>query len=414
LGIPRTSVGDFRRRRGIDAYRGHYERGPRSGGASAAPKAAAPARRRAGRLNDFAAFIGVKTDSEVAEMANVSLSGVRKFRARRGIPAAVAARAAAPAAAAAAKSRSAGTPRASRLDAFQHLMGVETDAAIAAKAGVTVSGVRKYRARRGLESTQAAAPAAAADPVAAAAAAPTKRGAGRPRKAAAAPAAAPVAAPPAAPAAPAKRGPGRPRKAAAAAPPPAPEPAPAAAPAAAPVKRGPGRPRKAAAPAAAPKLEGRRGRGRSRVSKLDEHRDIVGVLFDSVVATITGMTGEGVRQYRKRHNIPAGNLREMPTASAVAPAAPAADIAPVAPTAEVAPTAPTAVVAPTEPAAVAKAAAPRFAFAVEARKGTEGRRFVVTGANLGEAAQRAVEACARRADGPWAVRAISEIDELIA
>ena len=54
------------------------------------------------------------------------------------------------------------------------------------------------------------------------------------------------------------------------------------------------------------------------------------------------------------------------------------------------------------------------AFSVEARKGAESRRFVVTGENLGVAAVRALEACAARADGPWNVRGIEHLGEVLA
>jgi hypothetical protein len=54
-----------------------------------------------------------------------------------------------------------------------------------------------------------------------------------------------------------------------------------------------------------------------------------------------------------------------------------------------------------------------YAFSVDAHRGEVARRFVVTAGNLGAAAVRAVEACGQRADGPWTVRGIQEIDEVL-
>lgn len=431
-GVSEEDVESARVRRGLSAAappaakRGRGR--PRKG--AEVRKPAVPAS-RAGKLDAFRQFIGVKSDAEVAAMANITVSGVRKWRSRHGVASAGAGSstpakkprgarvAGARVAPAAGKVASRATGR-SKLEDFVHLMGVESDARIAELAGITVSGVRKYRSRRAgtvpAVVAVVAAPAAKRGPgrprknaapivAAAAPAAPAaKRGRGRPRKNAA-----PIvaAAAPAAPAA--KRGPGRPRK----------NPLPAVVASAPVVKRGRGRPRKnPLAPAASTAPKARKASA-ARGSKLDNHRDIVGVLFDSEVAKITGMTGEGVRQYRKRHKLEAGNLRELPSPSATAAPvvkAATAAVAKAAPKAAAVQAAAAQVKAAPAAKAEPKAApssGPLYAFSVEAQRGTATQRFVVTGSNVGDAAVKAVECCARRSDGPWTVRALQQLDELL-
>ncbi len=160
LGIPRTSVGAYRRKKNIPGYRGHYDRGaivPAAAASKSSPAQKAVVAERSGKLDAYKSQIGVKPDAEIAALAGISVSGVRKWRARHNVPAPKASSAAPPAAAkatakaaapAAAKTASAAASGRSRLDQFAHLMGVESDARVAELAGVTVSGVRKYRARR--------------------------------------------------------------------------------------------------------------------------------------------------------------------------------------------------------------------------------------------------------------------------
>jgi len=122
----------------------------------------------------------------------------------------------------------------------------------------------------------------------------------------------------------------------------------------------PPRARKAAEPAA-PKAKAKAAApapaagGTGRYSKLDDYRDIIGVLPDREVAERAGMTTENVRMYRSRRGIGAG-WRDQ--AAAAAPAAAKAKAA-----ASAAPKAKAAA-----PAAAAPAAAPEPAPSAAARR----------------------------------------------
>ncbi len=169
---------------------------------------------------------------------------------------------------------------------------------------------------------------------------------------------------------------------------------------------------------------------RHRRSKLDAYAHLVGTLSDSEVALLADVSSEGVRQYRRRHGIPAAGTRvaeveaATPVAGAPVAAAPVAaapvsatpvSATPAATTPVAAPKAAPAAAAPTARAKVAApAAAGLVAYGVTARQGDENRRFVVFGGDFQEAVARAVHALDARADGPWVVQAVRRLCDALA
>ena len=149
----------------------------------------------------------------------------------------------------------------------------------------------------------------------------------------------------------------------------------------------------------------------TRRSKLDAYADIIGVLTDAEVARKAGTSGEAVRAFRKRHGIEAGSRRGVVEEVAVATEL----------VVEAAAEAPVAVEA-VEPAAAVEVATPvptigpreqQHAFAVVAVRGQERRRFVAVGVNIAEALMVAGAALAARADGPWRVASTREMVEAL-
>ena len=147
--------------------------------------------------------------------------------------------------------------------------------------------------------------------------------------------------------------------------------------------------------------------GSHRVSKLDEHLDIVGVLADAEVASRTGMTSEGVRMYRKRQGIPARDRAATPPPQA-ARRAPEAVEPPT-----VSPTVAAAVAPPPEAVQEVPAAAAVRAFGIVALRGEATHRFVCVGTDITDALVRAVSALSARADGPWRIRSIRDLAEAL-
>ncbi len=175
---------------------------------------------------------------------------------------------------------------------------------------------------------------------------------------------------------------------------------------------------------------------RHRSSRIDAFRELVGVLYDSEVAKLAGVTPGGVQQYRRSHGIkPApGTARATPPASpaaapapviapparkpvraVVAPATPVAAAVTVAspPSEVVAPTAPAPVIVPApEPIAPIASPAPaslQRAFRVSATRGAVERRFVVVGTDIAAASTHAVAALARLDGGAWTVAWIRDV-----
>jgi len=158
----------------------------------------------------YADLLGTIPDGAVGAMAGVSRDAVKEYRKRLGIapfrlrpvaepaPGATVG-ASAPAQAASLESgrsggrEAKGRPRASKIDAFAHLVGVEADREVAQRAGVTVGNVQAWRTRRGIAASQSVARAArqAAPQIVEAAPAPT--GAAAPAIAVQAPAQEPAA-----------------------------------------------------------------------------------------------------------------------------------------------------------------------------------------------------------------------------
>lgn len=213
-----------------------------------------PAAPRSGKLDAFRHLMGVLSDAEVARQAESTALGVKKHRIRHGIPDAphpAASKREAPVAAppepvAAPSPTPAPKPtparRSSKLDAYAGLVGALEDAEVAMKAGITASGVAKYRAARGIPAAPGSRPAPRADGLSSAPVAP-------PDRASSVHSTADTSAP---------------------------------------------TPPEAAKPLTGP-----------RFSKIDAHRDIVGVVLDQEVARRAGVTDEAVRQYRVKRGIPA-------------------------------------------------------------------------------------------------------------
>lgn len=387
--------------------------------APAAPsptRAVEPAARRSSKLDAYAGLVGALEDAEVAMKAGVTASGVAKYRAARGIPAAPGSRSAprvdglssAPVAPPdrassvhSAEDTSASTapegarpltgPRFSKIDAHRDIVGVLLDQEVARRAGVTDEAVRQYRVKRGIPAPTRR---AVAPMVEALAAATTILEPPAPR-----PVAALVTVVP------------EPKKPLSITPP-APE------------------------PAAAKGV-------RPRSSKLDAHRDIVGVLSDREVATRVGMSPDGVRKYRILHGIGAPSaargrpvphlkvaLKAIAAPVAVTPATSSPQVVPpeaaaavelrAGPVDVITPVAPPALRTAMEAAVSAasatdlQSAAPApeparvpeqklIAYVVIATRGEERGEFVVLGKRMSEALTRAEAALARGTGGPWEI-----------
>lgn len=88
-------------------------------------------------------MLGKVPDPEVAELAGVAQRTIAQYRKLRGIPGYSGPRS------------TKGGGRKSKIDAYQHLLGVEHDRVVAMKAGVTVNAVRNYRTKRGIAAATA-------------------------------------------------------------------------------------------------------------------------------------------------------------------------------------------------------------------------------------------------------------------
>lgn len=184
---------------------------------------------------------------------------------------------------------------------------------------------------------------------------------------------------------------------------------------------------------------------RRRVSKLDPHAHLLGVLSDAQVAARAGVTVEAARMFRHRAGIPARGARGVdvdvpagggeavageqevaaPGSAAVEPIVVEPAPAPVAvatepvvqPQAEAAPVVPASVVgalsvdAPSVDAPSVHLAA--RAFAVIALRGEERCRFVSVGKDITEGLAVAIAALAARSDGPWRVHSVRDLVEAL-
>jgi len=119
----------------------------------AAPKPAPIKRHRKSKMDPFMDKIGVLSDREVGDLAGVSSENVRAFRKRRGIPAQwrgeakQIAVASAPKAKAAPKAATKRKPRRGKLTPFLDQVGTVPDARIAEMAGTSPANVRAFRLR---------------------------------------------------------------------------------------------------------------------------------------------------------------------------------------------------------------------------------------------------------------------------
>jgi hypothetical protein len=177
VGVSRGIVGAYRRKHGIAAYEGYlFQVGhaPRTGKptAPADKPGRSPPPPVASRIEEFAHLVGVVSDAGVAKRAGVSPTAVTAWRKHRGIGAdnpksskakrsSSARKAGHPIDAAATPA----TPRRSKIDAFRHLVGVETDNVVAKAAGVGREAVQMFRRRHGIAAARPrATPARAPEP----------------------------------------------------------------------------------------------------------------------------------------------------------------------------------------------------------------------------------------------------------
>jgi len=109
---------------------------PEPGEASAAPEPR-PGSKDA-QIEPHRHLLGKVPDPEVAELAGVAQRTIAHYRKMRGIPGYSGPR----------TTKAGG--RKSKIDAYQHLLGVEHDRVVAMKAGVTINAVRNYRTKRGI------------------------------------------------------------------------------------------------------------------------------------------------------------------------------------------------------------------------------------------------------------------------
>ncbi len=409
LGVARKTVVEFRKKNGIPAWSGKSE-------AKASPEpavAAAPARRG-------------RPPKVQAEPVPVAAAVTPPRRGRPPKQAQAAAVVEAPkgrgrpskSAAAAAPAEVSVTGRASRLDAFRHLIGKVPDREVAELTGMTTENVRMFRQRRGIQAEWRA-PAAA----------PAAKDTAKAPKASATPAKVE--------AAPAKVEP-KPAKVE-----PKPAKGEAKAPKAEPVKADAAPVKAAAKPAAAveaaPRKRGRQpaAPGESKVEvALARFKADIGTLPDADVAVKAGVSRSAVSAYRQKHRIKASGKGGRPPKNRVE-AAPKTVVAPApkveAPKAAVANEAPKAVVAKVEApkAAVAKvveapkAVAPAkveapakaeakvggFVYRVTAIREGEKRTFGLIASDPVEAAQRAVDHFGKK--GKWVIRDIRLIAEAL-
>jgi hypothetical protein len=150
-------------------------------------------------------------------------------------------------------------------------------------------------------------------------------------------------------------------------------------------------PAEAAVESTGPRKAGRRS------SKLDPFAAMLGMVPDSELAIMAGVTAENVRAFRRRHNIPAQWREESAAAAEVEAPAPAPVVeAPAPAPAAVAAPAPAAVEAPAPPPVAAPAPAPAPAVAVltllsgyAVRLDGSSTELLVIAADIAQAAERA-------------------------
>lgn len=101
------------------------------------------------KIDPFRELVGKRPDAVIADLAGLTLSAVRAYRSKHGIPA-FSAKRTNPTGATSEKESRASPPSRSRVAAFEDELGLLTDTAIARKAGLTIGAVRAYRVRKGI------------------------------------------------------------------------------------------------------------------------------------------------------------------------------------------------------------------------------------------------------------------------
>lgn len=138
VGASPRVVGAFRRKHGIEAFRA----------ASSTTTKNPAASRKGGKPSKIDAhydLLGTVPDSQVAELAGVTVNAVSNYRRRRNIPAYDPSEAPS----GAAKPTKTGR-KPSKIEPFHDDLGTVPDRVIAEKAGVTLNAVSNYRRRRGI------------------------------------------------------------------------------------------------------------------------------------------------------------------------------------------------------------------------------------------------------------------------
>lgn len=175
-GSTASIVGRYRRKHDIPAYEGYkFGKGQKPPSKVINKKKASKPRRRRSKIDAFRDQVGKIPDAKIAEMAGVSVEGVRMYRRRHGIalepsarrrrgsrkaavPATPAVEIAAVVEAAAdepkpAKEARPRRSRRSKVDPYRDQVGIVPDSEIAALAEVTPEAVRMYRRKHNIPAT---------------------------------------------------------------------------------------------------------------------------------------------------------------------------------------------------------------------------------------------------------------------
>ncbi|TVQ90051.1 MAG: hypothetical protein EA397_13925 [Deltaproteobacteria bacterium] len=161
VGASPRVVGAFRRKHGIEPYKvpTSAEAGPAKSRKGGKPS----------KIDAYFDLLGTVPDSQVAELAGVTVNAVSNYRRRRSIPAFD------PSADGSSKGPAKSTGRRrSKIEDYRELLGTVPDRVVAKKAGVTLNAVSNYRRRRNIPAFDPSEPPAAGAPKAAAAASLSK------------------------------------------------------------------------------------------------------------------------------------------------------------------------------------------------------------------------------------------------
>jgi hypothetical protein len=103
------------------------------------------------KIDPFRELVGNRPDTVIAELAGLTLSAVRAYRSKHGIPRFVD-QDSNPKVGSSEQNPGSSAPSRSRVAAYEDELGLLTDTVIARKAGLTIGAVRAYRVRKGISS----------------------------------------------------------------------------------------------------------------------------------------------------------------------------------------------------------------------------------------------------------------------